>query len=139
MSGPHISNDAFFLRLSELFEQRRRKEHGSIFLTQKRMSHGESIASLPEATSTFPDLDPSKPLPLIVRATDGKSKEKREERVKLSTVVEADALERFFARYSELCKSSMSGLKKRDRSKRKEKLKAKKKKGGVIVEEVKKI
>jgi len=26
----------FFVRLSELFEARRKKEHGSVFLTQKR-------------------------------------------------------------------------------------------------------
>jgi signal recognition particle subunit SRP14 len=44
--------------------------------------------------------------------------------------VEADALEGFFARYAEVCKQGMSGLKKRDRAAAKEKLKAKKKKQG---------
>ena len=76
----------------------------------------------------FPDLHPSKPLPVLIRATDGKNKEKRDKKVKLSTVVEVDALEAFFVRYAEVCKGGMSGLKKRDRSKAKEKLKAKKKK-----------
>lgn len=55
--------------------------------------------------------------------------------------MEADALEAFFARYAEVCKGGMSGLKKRDRSKAKEKLKAKKKKlggAGGVVGEVKK-
>jgi len=63
----------------------------------------------------------------LLRATDGKSKEKRKERVKLSTIVQADELEGFFVRYADVCKAGMGGLKKRDRSGRK--AKAKKKKG----------
>ena len=83
--------------------------------------------------------DSATPLPLIIRASNGKSKVNRAKKVKLSTIVEADALEAFFARYAEVCKGGMSGLKKRDRSKAKEKLKAKKKKlGGAAVAEVKK-
>lgn len=88
----------------------------------------------------FPDLEPSKPLPIIIRATNGKSKKKRDQKIKLSTIVEVNALEKFFAQYAEVCKLGMSGLKKRDRSKAKEKLKAKKKKagGGTPAVEVKK-
>jgi signal recognition particle subunit SRP14 len=53
--------------------------------------------------------------------------------------VEVDALEGFYAKYAEICKLGMSGLKKRDRSKAKERLKAKKKKqGGGAVTEIKK-
>ncbi len=81
-------------------------------------------------TSHFPDLAPSKPLPIIIRASNGKSKDNRGKKIKLSTIVEADSLEGFFSRYAEVCKLGMSGLKKRDRSKAKEKLKAKKKKLG---------
>ena len=44
--------------------------------------------------------------------------------------MEANALEVFFARYADVCKQGMSGLKKRDRAAAKEKLKAKKKKQG---------
>lgn len=86
----------------------------------------------PEATSEapFPDQNPSKPLPIIIRATNGKSKANRDKKVKLSTVVEVDALESFYSKYAEVCKLGMSGLKKRDRSKAKEKLKKKKKQGG---------
>lgn len=136
----------FFLRLSELFDERRQKDHGSIYLTQKcskcrlvdphfmafligTVSYGEDS---PESTAAqpFPDLNPTKPLPIIIRATNGKSKEKRDKKVKLSTIVEVDALESFYGKYAEVCKLGMSGLKKRDRSKAKEKLKAKKKKQG---------
>ena len=92
----------------------------------------KSAVEAPTPSDPFPDLRPSKPLPTIIRATDGKSggkaKAKGEKKIKLSTIVESDALESFFAKYAEVCKLGMSGLKKRDRSKAKEKLKAKKKK-----------
>ncbi|PMD42575.1 signal recognition particle, SRP9/SRP14 subunit [Hyaloscypha variabilis F] len=143
MSTGHLSNDDFFLRLSELFDERRRKDHGSIHLTQKRMSYGEDTdleTSEPTIEQPFPDLSPSKPFPIIIRATNGKSKDRRDKKIKLSTIVEGGALDGFFAKYAEVCKLGMSGLKKRDRSKQKEKLKAKKKKqgGGAMVSEVKK-
>lgn len=107
------------------------------------MAYGEDIdaeASEPTIGQPFPDQNPSKPCPVIIRATNGKSKEKRDKKIKLSTIVESDALDGFFAKYAEVCKLGMSGLKKRDRSKQKEKLKAKKKKQGAggAVSEIKK-
>lgn len=78
------------------------------------------------------DTHPPDPLPLIVRATDGKTQDrernKNPDKVKLSTVVQPDDLEAFYARYADVCKGGMQALKKRDRSKRK-KAKAGKKKG----------
>ena len=76
------------------------------------------------------DLHPPSPLPIIMRATNGKSKDKGKDKIKLSTVVEPDALEGFYARYAEVCKTGMQGLRKRDRSGRK-KAKARKRKVGV--------
>ena len=113
-------------------------------LTQLGMAYGGDTdvdEAKPTAEHPFPDLNPSKPLPIIVRATNGKSKEHRDKKIKLSTIVDADALEGFFAKYAEVCKLGMSGLKKRDRSKQKEKLKAKRKKQGVgsTATEVKKV
>lgn len=94
----------------------------------------EAVLSMP-----FPDLCLSQPARVIIRATNGRSKAKRDKKIKLSTVVDSDSLEAFFTRYAEVCKSGMSGLKKRDRSRRKKETKAKKKKGGVNgQEEVKK-
>ncbi|KAH8645615.1 signal recognition particle 14kD protein-domain-containing protein [Xylariales sp. PMI_506] len=124
----HITNDEFFVKLQELFDSRKGKDHGSVFLTQKRLSYDQA---LPETTndSIFPDLHPPRPLPVLVRATNGKSKEKRKEnkKLKLSTIVEAEAIPAFFDKYAEVCKAGMTTLKPRDRSKRKGK--AKKKKG----------
>jgi len=97
------------------------------------VTYGEDVdVDSPEATieAPFPDQNPSKPLPIIIRATNGNSKAKRDKKVKLSTIVEVDSLEGFYAKYAEVCKLGMSGLKKRDRSKAKEKLKKKKKQGG---------
>jgi len=76
-------------------------------------------------------LHPEKPLPLVIRASNGKSKERRDGKIRLSTLVEAEALEAFYARYAEVCKAGMVALKPRDRSKKK--AKARKKKGGAAV------
>jgi signal recognition particle subunit SRP14 len=107
------------------------------------MTYGEDTdvdPSEPTIEQPFRDLTSTKRFPIIIRATNGKSKEKRDNKIKLSTVVDIDALDGFFAKYADICKQGMSGLKKRDRSKQKEKLKAKKKKqgGGVTGSEIKK-
>lgn len=103
------------------------------------MSYG---AESPESSdSSFPDLAPSTPLPILLRATNAKTdKETRKHtyRISVSTIVQPDHLEAFFTRYAEICKAGMAGLKKRDRSKGKKKLKAKKKKGGAGTEELRK-
>ncbi|RAL61959.1 hypothetical protein DID88_002448 [Monilinia fructigena] len=143
----HLSNDEFFSKLTPLFDSRREKDHGSITLTQKCFSYDTAsnssiaVASPPNANAPtgdltdilaaqFPDLAPDAPMPLLIRATNSKGRAKRAEKIKLSTIVQPDQLESFFARYAEICKGGMSALKKRDRSKAKEKLKAKKRKMG---------
>ena len=84
------------------------------------------------------DLHPSNPLPLIVRATDGKSQSKdrtkNNDKIKLSTVVQPDDIEGFFTRYADVCKAGMQSLKKRDRSKRKKDKKKKAPAAGASVE-----
>lgn len=77
------------------------------------------------------DLHPPQPLPVLIRATNGKSKKHREagEKVKISTIVQPDKLDAFYARYAEVCRAGMSGLKKRDKKRKRVKEKARKKKG----------
>ncbi|KAF2760090.1 signal recognition particle, SRP9/SRP14 subunit [Pseudovirgaria hyperparasitica] len=141
MASIHMSNEEFFTRLAELFDSRRNKGHGTVFLTQKRLTYAfDDETDFPpsaEKVSDDPlwDLHPPHPVPVLIRATDGASKEKRRDRkkddkVKLSTIVQPDALDSFYVRYAEICKTGMSALKKRDRSKRK-KVAKKKKAGGV--------
>lgn len=66
--------------------------------------------------------------PVLIRATDGKVRDKgiTKQRLKLATVVDSDSLDAFYARYAEICKAGMLALKPRDRSKRKTKGKKKK-------------
>lgn len=135
MAKEHLSNEEFFTKLSELFGSNRAKLHGSIFLTQKRLQFSPDSASTPTKSADDPlwDTHPESPLPIIIRATNSKSVKKVDDsrkvvkKVKLSTIVQPDALDGFYVRYAELCKAGMSALKKRDRSKRK-KDKAKKRK-----------
>ena len=94
----------------------------------KDSTSSDTVSSSP--SEPFPDLHPPEPLPIIFRASDGKSKEKRSDRIKISTIVQADELEAFFTRYLEVWKMGMGGLKKRDRSGNKAKAKAKKKSKG---------
>ncbi|KAK0610501.1 signal recognition particle, SRP9/SRP14 subunit [Bombardia bombarda] len=141
----HMTHDEFFARLAELFEQRKNKDHGKVYLTQKRLSYGQepttTTPSSPSASSSqqqtgapFADLldTPSKPLPVLIRATNGKSKQRRKEgaKLKVSTVVQPDELDAFYARYADACKAGMAALKPRDRTKRKAKARLVKKKGG---------
>ncbi|KAI1190419.1 signal recognition particle 14kD protein [Nemania serpens] len=124
----HLSNNEFFAKLVELFDSRKGKDHGSIVLTQKRLSFDQPIPDSADET-VLPDLHPPRPLPVLIRATNGKGKENRKakEKIKLSTVVDPDALPAFFERYAEVCKLGMGSLKPRDRSKRKGKAKKKNK------------
>jgi signal recognition particle subunit SRP14 len=54
---------------------------------------------------------------------DGKITKNKSTKIKLSTIVNPDDIEAFYARYAEVCKAGMTGLKKRDRRGRKAKTK----------------
>ncbi|KAI7325241.1 hypothetical protein KC315_g8022 [Hortaea werneckii] len=139
MAG-QLSADDFFTQLASLIEKTQQKGHGSVYLTQKRLTFNTSNPSDANAPAQkvaddpLWDLHPANPLPLIVRATDGKSqsqdRKKNKDKVKLSTIVQPDDVEAFFGRYAEVCKQGMQSLKKRDRSKRKKDKKKKAAGGG---------
>jgi signal recognition particle subunit SRP14 len=86
--------------------------HGSKLSPAKTLP-AESSGGLP----AFSDQTPESPFPVLFRATNGKSKIKRDEKIKISTVVQPDDLSSFYGRYAEVCRSGMDALKKRDRSK----------------------
>ncbi|KAL8862523.1 MAG: hypothetical protein Q9178_001021 [Gyalolechia marmorata] len=136
MPTSHLSIDDFFTRLSSLFQSRRNSTHGTIILTQKRLLPQPSSTSSPTTTSPpFPDQAALSPLPILVRASNGKSKDRRKDKIKLSTIVQPDGLEGFFTKYAEVMRGGTTALKKRDRSGRKKATKAKKKgKAGISVE-----
>ncbi|KAF3919663.1 hypothetical protein ABW20_dc0105427 [Dactylellina cionopaga] len=179
MPQERLSNDEFFAKLSDLLTSK--KDHGSVFLTQKRLSYdpsnppptktltrpskvSKSTSTKKKSSSKFTktvhpsptegdlksDLlsllshpssstdhtaatsiidepleaaQESASLPILIRATNGKSNDARHEgkHIKLSTVVEADQLESFFTRYAETCKQGLTGLKKKVRKGKKSK------------------
>lgn len=126
------------MQLANLFEHNRKKGHGSVYLTQKRLTF-DSNTTPPTPTKVADDplwdTHPENPLPILIRASNNKSSKKagteREntEKITLSTVLSPEDLDGFFVRYAEACKTGMSGLKKRDRKKGK---KDKKKKKGAV-------
>ncbi|SPO01322.1 uncharacterized protein DNG_03998 [Cephalotrichum gorgonifer] len=125
MAEAHLSHDEFFGKLTDLFAARKGSDHGSIFLVQKRLSYGQDIPSA-SVSDPMPDLGSPHPLPVIIRATNGKSKNNRDKKIKLSTVVNPADLDVFYLRYADVCKGGMAALKPRDRSKKKAKAKKRK-------------
>jgi signal recognition particle subunit SRP14 len=125
MGSKRLSHDEFFNKLGELFNHRKASDHGAIHLTQKRLTEGQDVP-LPTSENPFPDLNPGKPLPLLIRASNGKSKKDRSDKTRITTVVDPEDLEAFYTRYAEVCKAGMTLLKPRDRSKKKAKAKKKK-------------
>ncbi|KAL5120963.1 hypothetical protein ACEQ8H_001151 [Pleosporales sp. CAS-2024a] len=135
MGRDHMSNDEFFAKLNDLFEHNRKKGHGTVYLSQKRLVFdAASTPPSPQKVADDPlwDTHPESPLPILIRASNNKSSKKagtdREQvrKTVLSTVVLPDDLDSFFVRYAEACKNGMSGLKKRDRKKGKKDKKKKK-------------
>lgn len=118
----------FFSSLSSLLDKTSQKSRGSVTLTQKPLNTST------ESKSTQPSI--------LIRATDGNTnapnpkthkiekKAAKATKVKLSTVVAPEDLEGFYARYAEVCKAGMTGLKKRDRKRGKAKAKGGAAKGG---------
>ncbi|KAF2711692.1 signal recognition particle, SRP9/SRP14 subunit [Pleomassaria siparia CBS 279.74] len=139
MAGDHMETDEFFSKLTDLFEYNRKKGHGTIYLTQKRLTHDEveTLSSTRVLDDPLWDTHPDNPLPVLIRASNNASSKRSGtnrpgtdrdniDKIKLSTVVQSDKLDTFYARYAEVCKAGMSGLKKRDRKKGKKDKKKKK-------------
>lgn len=94
-------------------------------LTSDTDTHSED-AAITSPGEQFPDLHPSEPQPILIRASNGKSKRDRGSKIKITTIVKSDELEGFYVRYADVCKAGMTALKPRDRSKKKAKAKKKK-------------
>ncbi|KIW74871.1 hypothetical protein Z517_11641 [Fonsecaea pedrosoi CBS 271.37] len=127
MAQERLSNDEFLSRLTTLLLSTHTATHGSVYLTQKPL------------TATDKEISSSPSSQVLIRATNGLSKQHRlaakkskagvekKDKVKFATVVEVSELEAFYTKYAETCKKGMEGLRKRDKKKAKEKAKAKKK------------
>lgn len=108
MTDHHVSNDEFLSHLTTLLSTTHTATHGSIFLSQKRL--------------------PSNPDQILIRASNGANKEQRaanpKSKIKFGTIVSTSELGDFYARYADVCKKGMEGLKKRDKKKTKKRKKA---------------
>lgn len=122
-----------------MFEYNRKKGHGSVYLSQKRLTFDtDSQPQTPTRVADDPlwDTHPENPLPILIRAHNNKSSKldqkssgidrKDVDKIIISTVVRPEKLDAFFLQYAETCKAGMSGLKKRDRRGKKDKKKKKK-------------
>ncbi|KAJ5469652.1 signal recognition particleSRP14 subunit [Penicillium diatomitis] len=126
--APHLDNEArvsfqFFSSLAELLAKTSQQAHGSVFLSQKPLIDGVSNSS-PSILIRATDGNTNAPNPKSAGEGSGVAKttsSKNKNKVKLSTIVESQNLDGFYTRYADICKAGMTGLKKRDRSKRKAK------------------
>ncbi|ETN41524.1 uncharacterized protein HMPREF1541_03460 [Cyphellophora europaea CBS 101466] len=130
-----LSNADFLSRLADLFASTHTANHGSVFLTQKPYNPNSFTSDADADTTSDETEQPPSSQQILVRATNGlsskprhgvkKSPAKTKPKVKISTVVDAGEVEGFFARYADVCKGGMQGLRKRDRKKGKKKAKGK--------------
>lgn len=126
-----LDNTEFLKQVGDLLSTNSGKS--SVYLTQKRLSPtlplelSTGITDLPTnviENETYPQNTATYPI-LIRISMNGKEKKDKKDKVKLSTVVENDQLEHFWSDYVQVLKNGFVGLKK------KEKKKAKTKKGKV--------
>ncbi|KAJ6479194.1 signal recognition particle, SRP9/SRP14 subunit [Mycena vitilis] len=101
-----LDHDSFLRRLTALFESS--KEHGSIWLTHKRLTHDGEDVTMAASAGT----DDDREYPCLVRVTDGTAK--------FSTRVTSSELEKFHHAYGALLKASMTTLRKRDKKREKQ-------------------
>ncbi|KAJ5614491.1 hypothetical protein N7528_008145 [Penicillium herquei] len=114
--APPLSHDEFFSSLTTLLSKTTEQAHGSVYLTQKPMPSAESTSS-PSILIRASDGNTNAPNPKSANQT-GKIAKNRSSKVKFSTVVKFEDLDAFYTRYAEICKTGMSGLKKRDRKRK---------------------
>lgn len=117
-----LSDGQFFSSLTGLLAKTSEKSRGSVYLTQKPLlSTGEQAETQPSILIRASDGNTGAPKPDTNKVQ--KKTAKKDTKIKLSTVVAPGDLEGFYTRYADVCKTGMTGLKKRDRKKGKAKTK----------------
>ncbi|RCK58814.1 Signal recognition particle subunit SRP14 [Candida viswanathii] len=113
-----LDNAQFMKELTKLVQNNNGKS--SIYLTQKRLTSDPQPNDLPH--NVIPPTDEDKPAnettyPLLVRVAMNSSDNKKEKqnKVKISTVVENNQLDQFWADYVQVLKNGFIGLKKKDK------------------------
>lgn len=100
--------------------------HGLAILVNKKLLNTSNRFAVSVNQDLLTHADDGGQTPLIIRATDGKSKRQKGLKAKMSTIVQPNDIDNFYVRYADICKSGMAALKPRDRSKKKARAKKKK-------------
>lgn len=131
-TSPHVSTQEFLEKATQFFSFAN-KTHTTVHLAIKRLVHDDVVDGSKEySTDSLPTFDISqksqhtpvpanasaKEYPVLVRISYGSGSKKN----KCSTVVSADALDKFWKDYSSLLKSGMVGLIKKKKKKAKKSL-----------------
>ncbi|CCG22024.1 hypothetical protein CORT_0B03130 [Candida orthopsilosis Co 90-125] len=120
-----LDNSQFLKQLNDAVTNNNGKS--SIYLTQKRLasssneSSSSSIDDLPTNVIPHNQIQNSTSYPILVRISmnSTNNKDKKQEKLKLSTVVETDQLNRFWQQYIRVLKNGFVGLKKKEKKKNK--------------------
>lgn len=117
-----LDNAQFLKELTKLVQDNNGKS--SIYLTQKRLTSDKQENDLPD--NVIPPTEETNPknettYPLLVRVAMNSSNNKKEKqnKVKISTIVENNQLEQFWVDYVQVLKNGFIGLKKKDKKKHK--------------------
>lgn len=120
-----LDNSQFLKQLNDAVTNNNGKS--SIYLTQKRLASSSnessslSIDDLPTNVIPHNQIQNSTSYPILVRISmnSTNNKDKKQEKLKLSTVVETDQLNRFWQQYIRVLKNGFVGLKKKEKKKNK--------------------
>ncbi|CCH42285.1 Signal recognition particle subunit SRP14 [Wickerhamomyces ciferrii] len=119
------------LTAAEIFEKSHDKR-SSVYLTQKRYTEADEVNGPKDAQNEISQFSESTPAlsnsnitrstknyPILIRITDGNSDKSK--KVKISTKVDNENLSKFWKEYTQVIKSGATGLKKKDKSKKRKK------------------
>lgn len=125
-----LSNSEFLEAAAKLFASAQ-ETRSSLYITQKRLNVEDPVEdedsksqvsrflSQPPLLAVSKITKPTKTYPILIRITDGaKDKSKKQ---KISTQVEPEHLSKFWREYSSVVKSGATGLKKKEKGKKKKK------------------
>lgn len=120
-----LDNSQFLKQLNDAVTNNNGKS--SIYLTQKRLTSSSnessslSINDLPTNVIPHNQIQNSTSYPILVRISmnSTNNKDKKQGKLKLSTVVETDQLNQFWQQYIRVLKNGFVGLKKKEKKKNK--------------------
>lgn len=121
----------FLVEFKKLFTEDKSPNGRSIYITQKRLTPVDEVDGPAEQQAAISKFNPSEPVlqdskihkpeetyPVIIKVSKTVSKT---EKIKISTIVKIDDLDRFWKEYTSIIKQNFTGLKKKDKGKKKKK------------------